>query len=221
MNWVSKRSAADARSVTQHPSGPDAAPNGSSVGRYLRLLAPVAVAIALTAVTMSSLTTARGRIASSTGTESLLTAGHIDLVVESGSDAAVQQLLFDQGGLYAGQVLHRCLVVSYRGSFESAAIRLHGRHVGGTGLGAYLDMTIERGSGTDPGCGDFSGTSVMYSGRLDALLAEHSTFDTGLRVAEPAFRDQTTTLRIRIEVVDDDEAQDRTTRFSVLLEVRP
>ena len=220
MDRVSKRSAADARFVTQ-PSGLDAASDVSSFRRYLRLLAPIAIAIILTVVTLSSLTTARGRIAASTESQGLLTAGHIELVVGSGSESAVKQLPFDRDGLYPGQVLQRCLVVSYRGPFESAAIRLHGRGTGGTGLGAYLDMTIERGSGDDPECGDFTRTATMYAGRLDRLLAEHSTFSTGLRVAEPTLAGQTTTLRVRIEVVDDDDAQDRTTRFVVLLEVRP
>jgi hypothetical protein len=221
MNWVSKRSAADERSATQRRSEHDAAASAPAFRRYFRLVAPLAIAIALTAVVLSGLTTARGRIAASTGTQSLLTAGQIDLVIESGSDGAVQQLLFDEDGLYPGKVLHRCLVVSYRGSIDSAAIRLYGHETGGTGLSAYLDMTIERGSGTDPACRDFAGMSTMYSGRLDTLLTEHSTFATGLRVAEPAFADQTTTLRVRIEVVDDNDAQDRTTRFMVLFEVRP
>ena len=112
-------------------------------------------------------------------------------------------------------------MVSYQGSFDSAIIRLHGRETGGTGLGAYLDISIDRGSGSDPGCGDFVAESTMYIGQLDALLRNHSTFDSGIRIAEPAVLDQITTVRVRIEVVGDNDAQDLTTEFLVIFEARP
>ena len=219
--WVSKRSAIDRRAETQEPPGVVAAPGAHGLRRSIGLLAPIVIAIALTAVTLSGLTTARGRIAASTASQTLLTAGRIDLIVDSGGNPAVQQLLFDESGLFPGVTLYRCLMVSYEGSFDSAIIRLHGRETGGTGLGAYLDISLDRGSGSDPECGDFVGESTMYSGRLDGLLRNHSTFDSGIRIADPAVPDQITTVRFRIEVVDDNDTQALTTEFLVLFEARP
>lgn len=218
---MSRARATNARTVQQRTAAIAAAPDVSRIRRYVGLLVPLAVAIALTVVTLSSLTTARGRFAASTESQSLLSAGFIDLVLESGSDSAVQELVFDEGPLGAEQVVSRCLVVRYEGSFETAAIRLHGQPTGGTGLGAYLDVTIERGAGIEPDCGDFSHASTMFAGRLDSLWAGHSAYDAGLRVAEPAYADESTTVKIRIEVIDDNDAQELSTSFVMYFEARP
>lgn len=221
MDGVSRRLEVHARSVRARPTSIVARMDASRVRRSAALLIPLAGAIALTLIVLSSATTARGRIAASTDTQSLFGAGIVDLIVETGADGAVHQLAFDETGLYGGQVLQRCLLVSYHGSFDTAALRLHGRDDGGTGLDRYLQTTIESGSGTDHECDDFTGETVLFEGLLDALLSDHSTFDSGLRIDDRAVPDRTTTVRVRVEVSDDNDAQDLTTRFHLVFEVRP
>lgn len=221
MDWVSRRLEAHARSVRTRTTSIVARVDPSPLRRWVTLIIPLAGAIALTVIVLSGATTARGRIAASTDTHSLFGAGSINLVVDTGAEAAVHQLPFDETGLYGGQVLQRCLLVSYEGSFDTAALRLHGRDDGGTGLGRYLDVTIETGSGTDYECGDFIREEVAYEGSLDVLLSDHSTFDSGLRIDDRAVPGRTKMVRVRIEVIDDNDAQDLITRFHLVFEVRP
>lgn len=221
MNWVSRGLNADARSVMPPPRITEPVTERSAVRRLATVAAPLLAAAALTVVTLTGLSSARGRIAASTSSQSLMGAGSIDLVVGSGSSQALEQLAFDETGLYAGQILERCLTVTVHGSFDEAAIRLHAQETGGNGLSSFIDASVQRGSGTDPECTDFMASSPMYTGPLDQLLGSHSTFASGLPVAEPAVVDQQTTVRIRLEVVDDNDAQDRTTTFDLLFEARP
>ena len=111
--------------------------------------------------------------------------------------------------------------MTYRGSFESAVIRLYGHETDGTGLAELVEATIERGSGLDPECADFSPTATLYRGTLASLLADHVDYDSGLPVAEPSPAGAPVPLRIRVAVEDTNDAQDLTSRFVMFFEVRP
>jgi len=192
-----------------------------SVRRVALLALPALAAIVLTLTTLAGVGAARGRIAASTSSQSLFAAGRIDLLVESGQVAATRDLLFDRDGLYAGQVLERCLQVSHHGSFDEASIRLHGTETGGDGLASFLSIAIDTGSGTDPECLDFTTESEIHRGRLDSTLARHSSFASGIRLAENAPTQHVTNIRIRLEVADDNDAQGRETRFVLTFEAQP
>lgn len=192
---------------------------------YRGFVAPLVALLVLLAgayVVWAGTSTASGRIAASTSNESsFIAAGAIDLTVDAGEGAASTGLLIDAAGLYPGLRVERCFAVSYAGTLQGVPVRLFGQPGGGTGLEAFIDTEIERGSGTDNECGDFSATATLFEGTLLALWEQHGSFDRGVPVIEAADDGATTWVRIAIEVVDDNDAQALTTAFWLTLEARP
>lgn len=97
--------------------------------------------------------------------------------------------LFDITGMETGQTEVACMVaeVDQRGLAASDGLSLYADSVGGTGLAAYLDLTIEVGDSTNGttgirDCGTWTpGTlSVVHSGTtLDAYAAAKFDYATG------------------------------------------
>lgn len=170
----------------------------------------------------SGISTATGRIAATTSNDSsFISAAAIDLVVDAGDEAASTGLLIDASGLYPGLVVERCFAVSYLGVLDDVPVRLFGRPGGGTGLEAFIETTVETGSGADNECGDFASTSVLFDATLLDLWNRHGSFDTGIPVITAAEDGASKWLRITVEVIDDNDAQDLTTAFWLTLEARP
>ncbi len=170
----------------------------------------------------AGLTTASARIAATTTNESsLLTAASVDLVVDGGDDVAATGLLIDAAGLYPGLVVERCLEVTYWGSADAVPVHLFGQLGGGSGLEGFIDTTVDIGVGTQSSCSDFVPSSQLFDGTLADLWARHDTFDSGLAVMDAAESGVATWMRVTIEVIDDNAAQDLTTTFWLTLEARP
>ncbi len=102
-----------------------------------------------------------------------------------------------------------CIRVTYTGDIP-AQVRMFAT-VTGTGLAAYLDLTVERGTlpaGTLPDCGGFTPDNatyaapngVMYAGTLSGFATAHGTYAAGLRdptTASPATWTTGTTVAYR------------------------
>lgn len=190
-----------------------------------KFVAPaVALIIILSGVffVWSGVVTASARFSASTSNESsFISAAAIDLNVDAGEDAASTGLLIDAAGLYPGLRIERCFVVSYTGALDDVPVRLFGRAGGGTGLEAYIDATIEQGAGSDNQCSDFTSSGVLFDDTLRTLWDRHGSFAAGLPIIEAADDGSSAWVRISIEVVDDNDAQDLTTAFWLTLEARP
>lgn len=179
------------------------------------------VLVAVAFLIWSSMTTASARFAASTSNEnSLLTAASVDIVV-GGAGGSSAALRIEGDGLYPGRIVERCLPVTFRGTIDGVSVRLMGRLEGGTGLGQFIATEIDRGTGSDENCQDFVADIPVYRGPLDQLWLDHPTFAEGLRLLPAAVDGETTTMRVRLEVESDNDAQGRTTDFSLIVEGRP
>lgn len=76
-----------------------------------------------------------------------------------------------------GDTGQRCVRVTYSGSLASTVRLYRSAFSGGTGLDAYLDLTVTRGTGTQTDCSDFSATTTVYTGTLASFP---SAFASGL-----------------------------------------
>jgi hypothetical protein len=103
-----------------------------------------------------------------------------------------------------------CIVVTYSGSLLPADVNLYGVS-GGTGLDAYLDVTVEEGSGGIFGdCsfgGGFSPTSTIFTGTLTSFAATHTNFATGAGAWLPAANPESRTYRFTVTLQDNNLAQ--------------
>lgn len=126
--------------------------------------------------------------------------------------------MFNESGLVPGRTGTRCIVVTYTGSVPSN-VRLSAQITGGTGLGAYLDMTVARGTGSSADCSDFASTESVYTGTLDAMAATHRDFASGAGTWQPT-TGQTATYRFRWTLRDDNAAQGRTVQSTFTWEAQ-
>lgn len=185
-------------------------------------LASFAVIIAGALFVWSGVTTASGRIAATTRNDSsLLTAAEIDLVVDGGSEVASSGLLIDAAGLYPGLQLQRCFEVTYLGTAEGVPVRLFGQAGEGSGLEAFIDTRVDLGTGSQNGCGDFVPVDEVFTGTLASLWERHNSFESALPLMTAALDGESSWVRVSVEVMDDNEAQELTTSFWLVIEARP
>lgn len=204
--------------IAASPELPDRT-SRSGVGALAVLSSVLLVAVAL--LVWSSITTASARFAASTTNESsLFEAASIDVVV-GGPEGGSSALRIDGDGLYPGLVIERCLPVGYRGTLDGASVRLIGRDDGGTGLARYVTTEIDRGSGSLSSCEDFTADRTIFRGSLEQLWQDHGRFATGLELMSSAVDGDSVVMRVRLEVVSDNDAQGLTTAFSLVVEGRP
>ncbi|MGI5182398.1 hypothetical protein ACQEVZ_39590 [Dactylosporangium sp. CA-152071] len=88
--------------------------------------------------------------------------------------------LFNAAAIWPGSPISKCIQVTYTGTLP-AGVRLYGATTAGTGLEAYLELTVVRGTvsnGTFPDCASFTadstdhiglGPGVLYSGPLSGF----------------------------------------------------
>ncbi|HLE39352.1 MAG TPA: hypothetical protein VJA44_06840 [Acidimicrobiia bacterium] len=98
-------------------------------------------------------------------------------VVLSDNDSGVA--MFATSNMAPADTATGCIEVTYSGSLN-ANVRLFGAVAGGTGLEAYLDLEIDRGSGT---CAVFGTATAVWDnatdGDLGVFLAGATNFATG------------------------------------------
>lgn len=103
-----------------------------------------------------------------------------------------------------------CIAVTYSGSLLPSDVNLYGVS-GGDGLDAYLNLTIEEGSGGIFGdCADgtgFSPTSTIFTGTLTSFDATHTDFASGVGAWNPAANPETVVYRFTVTLQDNNAAQ--------------
>lgn len=176
---------------------------GRSVWKVLAAIGtPVAAFLFVGAVVMG---TSRAAFFDTTDNSSnSLTAG--DVVI---SDDDAGSALFSVGNMAPGDTVTKCINVQYDGSIVPAGVDLYVADggLGGTGLGAYLNLTVELGTGgTFADCTGFSGSSV-YTGTLAGFAADHTDFATGTGSWAASSTGDDRTYRFTLELQDDNDAQ--------------
>ncbi len=128
-----------------------------------------------------------------------------DAVVVTDDDAG--SAMFSMHGMTPTDSLERCIVTTYGGDVTPADVSLYGIS-GGTGLDAYLDLTIEEGTGgTFADCTGFAANSTPFSGTLADFAATHTNFGSGLRAWSPTSSPESHSYRFTVTLKDDNAAQ--------------
>ena len=156
----------------------------STVGRC-------ALTLFVLALVAATLWLPNGVFAQFTATTAATTSVQSGTVVLTGNDSGVA--MFSASGMSPGDTVTKCIAVTYTGT-APAQVRLYAS--GGTGLGAYLTMTLTRGTtvpdppnyGTGNGCGTFTADSgtyaapngVMYAGTLSGYASAYPDYAGGL-----------------------------------------
>ncbi|WP_189170321.1 hypothetical protein [Pilimelia anulata] len=129
------------------------------------------------------------------------------------SNDATASAVFSQandGTLAGGQVLSRCIVVTYVGATTPAAVRLYATASGA--LNSYLSLVVDQGSGT-PGngsCTGFSASSAgIYSGTVAGFATAANAWGSGVGSWSPTVG-ATMTYRFTVTVQNHPSAQNAT-----------
>jgi hypothetical protein len=111
----------------------------------------------------------------------------------------------------ASGTLTKCIVVTYGGSV-TAPVKLYTGAAGltGTGLGTYLDFTIDVGTGGTfaGGCGAFVTGGNIYTGTLANFASTYTNYSNGLATTwSPTGATQTKVFKFSYSVQSSDTAQ--------------
>jgi hypothetical protein len=124
-----------------------------------------------------------------------------------GNDSA-GSVMFNMSGMKPGDTATKCINVGYTGSLP-ADVHLYGS-VGGT-LGAYLDTTVDIGSGAAGGatsdCTGFASPSTLYTGTLTGFGTAHANFGNGAAGNDNATNPTVKSYRITVTLQDNNAAQ--------------
>jgi hypothetical protein len=139
-------------------------------------------------------------------------------VLLSDNDSGVA--MFNATALAPGDGAQRCIVVTYDGNL-AADVKLFGvLEPGGTGLENYLDLTVQRGSGTSADCTGFTSTETVYGGTLGGFLADHTAFSDGAGTWAPTGAGQSSTYRFAWSLQDNNDAQGKNVEASFVWEAQ-
>jgi hypothetical protein len=126
--------------------------------------------------------------------------------------------------LVPGQVVDRCIDVTYTGTVDPTAVQLY---IAGTPtgtLGTYLNLTIDYAPDTADAygsCATFPGSPTpVYNGTLAAFATAHAAYATGATTWNPAGGPETRTFRFRISVQDNVAAVGLNSTFGFSWETR-
>ena len=101
------------------------------------------------------------------------------------SDNDANAAMYTVSNAKPGDGVVACIQVTYNGSLDSV-VSLYGSPVGA--IGQYVDLTIEKGTGTGafPNCGSFTPQSTVYSGTLGNFASTRTNFASGIVANPPA-----------------------------------
>lgn len=176
--------------------------------------AALAVLVAVGVLISSGIRTSRAEVSASTSTNGFLASATVSI-----DQVGVEtELLFNTDLLYPGEASDACVEVEYTGSVP-AELRLHGRRIGGSGLDAYVDLSLWT---TSAPCPARPGNRLpIYEGLLAQVWAGHGNYDTGIPLDTTMLPGDRLTLMARAELNDAQAAQGRETEFVIVLEARP
>ena len=179
------------------PARSELAPRARSFARL------AAMVLACLLVSLLVFRSSRGAFATTTANSgNSIAAGTVDLVDDDSGSA-----LITVSAMKPADSVVRCITVTYQGSLAAATIRLYGTS-GGTGLGTYLDTTIEEGTGGAFGdCTGFSAASTVFSGTLAGFAAAHTGFSNGAAAFTTSSTPTARTFRFTLTLEDNNAAQ--------------
>ncbi len=108
----------------------------------------------------------------------------------------------------------RCVQVTNTGTAPIGRISLHAANTAGTGLGSYLNFSVQRGTNSNPpNCWAITGASVVYSGQLSGFPTTSATAvdDGGGALAVGATR----AYEFDVSLIDAPAAQGKTVSLSL------
>jgi hypothetical protein len=125
-----------------------------------------------------------------------------DVVIGDDDDTSA---MFGIGNMAPGDSVVKCIAVTYSGSLPNADVSLYG--TSGGSLDAYLDLTIERGTGGSfSDCTGFSGSPV-FSDTLEYFSSNHINFGNGITGWSPSSTPVSQTYRFTLTLQNNDLAQ--------------
>lgn len=146
--------------------------------------------------------------------------GTVDLTDDDSSS-----VMFTATGLKPGSTGIKCINVTYSGTLPGQ-VRLFVTSPSGT-LGAYLDLTIEEGTGATGGaglsCSGFSATSTLTGGgeTLDSFSTASTDFGSGVSTWAPTgSAPETRSYRVTYTLQDDNAAQNKSAAATFTWEAR-
>ncbi len=94
----------------------------------------------------------------------------------------------------------------------SAPVKLYGAALTGTGLGPYLNFTIQRGTGGSfSSCTGFTSAATIFTNTLSNFATNHTSYSNGLGAGwTPTAAGQTMTFRFAYTVADNNLANGKT-----------
>ena len=103
-------------------------------------------------------------------------------------DVAAGTALFDVSGMFPGDTVTKCIVVTYDGAVDPTAVRLYATVDDTGGLGDHLDVTVKEGTGgSAANCSGFvAGATIVNDDTLNAVGAAHSGYANGAGTWDPA-----------------------------------
>jgi hypothetical protein len=164
----------------------------------------IGVALLLTVVLIAVRATTAAFTSTTANAANSWSAGTVALTDDDSGTA-----MFAATAMAPGDAVTRCITVSYSGSVD-AAVRLYGSITGGTGLGTYLNLTVERGAGGSfADCTGFVSAESVYTGTLAGFTATHTGFANGAGTWSPVGGApvDTMTYRFTTTLQDDNAAQ--------------
>jgi hypothetical protein len=160
------------------------------------------VVVVFLVVSAMFVTSARGAFSDTTSNEANNRAAGEVVIVDDGTGSA----MFNVTNMAPNVMIVECIVVTYHGSLVPADVSLYGT-IGG-GLDAYLDLTIEEGSGgsfTD--CTGFISSSTVFNNTLANLAATRVDFGSGITGWSPVANPESRTYRFTFTLQDNNLAQ--------------
>ena len=150
--------------------------------------------------------------ATTANTGNSIAAGTVALTDDDSATA-----MFSISNMKPGVPEAQCLEITYSGSAVPAEIRTYGT-TGGS-LDAYLDMTIEVGTGGNSAdCSGFTPATTPFTNTLANYGATHTDWASGLSLFSAVANPTVRTLRITLELQDDDAAQGLSTTVDFTFE---
>jgi hypothetical protein len=169
---------------------------------------PTAIAVALAGVAASGVivwSASYAAFSAATSTASNSFSGGAVSMSDDDSGSA----MFNASGLTpASSAIVECIAVTYGGSV-TAPVKLYGAAPGGTGLGTYLNLTVEMGTvGTSASCGAFSAASTPFpTATLASFAAAYTNYGNGLSTGwSPTGAAQTRVFRFTVSLINNSSA---------------
>lgn len=178
-----------------------------------RRVAGAVVLAAAVALVIGGIRTSLAEVTASTSSTGLFSAGSIEL--EQVGEPV--ELLFDEDLLYPGVTVDACVEIVYRGSVP-AEVRVYAQPLGGTGLDEFIRFEIWTSKRPCPG-GEPT-RPLLFGETLLDFWRTHGDYGSGVDLGDLE-QDQTVTMMVRAELLDDPDAAGRYTDFAIVVEARP